>query len=338
MKRLILFTMGIILVGAIGGNSFEFAEKQFGPLEPGNVRCDHNYNIVPYSDLIFEDTPKGDSCLIRYATESKVVDLEGGGVKSTGTSVTVSSEYFKDPKLLKRKRVNYKNFKYVREGITISRKSGKRHESAIWISEKYYIEILEMGDPLVEADYIFNYYLEKYPPTYTVTASDLDPRRINEYELERHMEIIEKGEKYRHLLRSKQDKFVGTMAQCHEEAWVRCASGLCEDAYIDPNETPAPGRRKHIGCPIAMNFDSSERKELWKGLEQRALASDRLDFNIDTWTCSFIGLHWYHRDVLVKLGFTKPELLLMYKVGVPKGFLPEDTELLFFIAEPLPEP
>jgi len=112
MKRLILLAMGTILFGAIGGNSFEFSEKSFGPLEAGKVGCESPDMIKPYSDLIFEERPRGDKCFIRYSTERKIVRRPDGGGRLTGTRVRVSARKYKDQKLLLRNWANPETFKY----------------------------------------------------------------------------------------------------------------------------------------------------------------------------------------------------------------------------------
>ena len=324
MNKLLSLTLGIVLLGALGINSFEFAERPFGSLKPRNVGCESKGMVSPYSDLIYLEMPRGDNCWLRYETKKEIIRLPDGGGKLTGTSVTVSAQKYDNPELLKKSLINPSSStprEYAIEGKSLLSAAGG--DIVDWISGNYKIRVMKSGESMEEADEIVEYYLDKYPPTYSITSSDLDQKNINEYELERHMQVINNAESYRNILRTKSDKYAGTMAQCKEEATIRSAAGLCEEAFIAPEKTPAPGRRKTIGCPIAMTFDSSERRKLWKDLERRALKSERLDFNVDTWECSYVGPQWYYYHVGKELGFTNLEFRLMYKLGVPEQFLPQ---------------
>ena len=341
MKKLFLFVAAFVLVAAVFGNSFEFAERSFGELKPSSVDCETADPVNPYSDLVYEATPMGHKCWIVYRKKGELINLPDGSIKSTSSSVNVLAEKYEDMEILKRKWLNPKNVNdnRIKTGSIRGRFNDNNNRFTNWVSGNYYIRIIHSGEA-PEIEDVYNYYLDHYPSTFSITESDLDPRRINEYDLERRMEIINNGEKYRHPLRIKQDRYVGIMSQCGYEGEVRAAAGLCRDALIEPDKEPPPGRKPSIGCPIAMTFDSSERKKLWEDLERRARESERLDFDPRSWECTHVGLQWYQRDVLVKLGFTKAELLLMYKTGVPEIFLPEASMdgLFLLLVEPASEP
>lgn len=327
MKKLFILSMTIICLSGANRNSFKFAERPFGSLTPAEVRCTED-EIMPYHDIVYKKLPKGHECIIHYTVEK----YSGPSGNKTYLKVFASEyEGSEQPKL---------HWIMTHTDAFASRLEGKNtyiiepaddYKLITWISGNFYIEIMRNGPYLPEVDEITKYYLDNYPPTFTVTAADLDNRKVNINELNRHMEIIWNGEKYRGPLRSKEDRYAGTMAQCHEEMMIRVASGLCEEALIDPENPRLGGRKKAVGCPIAMNFNDGQRKDAWKDLEKRALESETIDFTFNEWDCGYTGLQWYHGRVLVELKFTRKELLDMYDHGVPKQYLPEGAELIPFV-------
>jgi len=317
MKKALVFVIGLLLVGASGDNSFEFAQRAFGELKPSRIHCE-SPDTISYSDLIYELQLKGHSCWIRYVTERKFVDLPDGRTKLTGSNVSISAEKFKNTELLKRKWLNPENINEKSAGQIRGRFNHKNSGVTSWISGNYYISMMHSGE-YPEIEEVYNYYLDRYPSTFALTESDLDPRKINEYELQLHMQIIENGEKYRGLLKSKADKYIGTMAQCQEEATIRSAAGLCKEALIHPD---VPADQQMIDCPIALNFNSAERKEQWKDLEKAALESDKLDFDTDTWQCYYVGPHFITVPVACKLNFTEEDYLKVREQGDLPGNWP----------------
>jgi hypothetical protein len=336
MKRLLLLAIMLLSIAAINRNSFDFAEKPFGELKPSSLDCTEQNPESLYSDLNYMEKPSSHECWIRYRKKGKVIDLPDGRTKSTGSSVQVVAAEYKNSEILKQNWLTPININDSKVSIGLMEGSfnGEYSGNASWASGNFYILIIHSGD-LPEIEEVYNYYLSRYPATLTFSESDLDPRKINERELAKHMAIINNSEKYRSLLRTKQDKYVGIMAQCAFEGKIRVAAGLCDDAFIDPEVELPAGQKPDVGCPIAMNFNDLERKKQWKEFEERALASDRLDFDPRTNGCPFVGLQWYFNDVRKKLLLTKPEVLLMYELGVPKNLLP-DSETLRVLMPPSP--
>ena len=324
MKKFTLIVIGVILISGASGNPLEFADRPFGPLKVKSGP-DCTINRGNFDALLYELVVSANrTCSILYQTELKYESLGDGRGKVTGSTVRVKIEQFSNKVLLKKSLINpniAQARKNAKEGSNILKYSNGNIQE--WISGDFKVKITKSGNPIPEADNIIEYNLQEYPPTYTVNTADVNAAKINKNELELHMQVINNAESYRNILRTKSDKYAGTMAQCKEEATIRSAAGLCEEAFIAPEKTPAPGRRKSIGCPIAMTFDSSERKKLWKDLERRALKSERLDFNVDSWECSYVGPQWYYYQVGKELGFTNLEFRLMYKLGVPDQFLPQ---------------
>lgn len=321
MKKALVFVIVLLLVGATGDNSFEFAQRAFGELKPGKVGCDAPETVKPYSDLVYEAKPKGHKCWINYRKKGELIRQPDGSAISTSSSVTVTAEKYEDMEILKRKWLNPKNInnQKIKAGPVRGRFNGEKTGATSWVSSNYYILIIHSGDA-TEIEDVYNYYLERYPSTLSITESDIDPRKINKYELQRHMKIIWKAEEYRGLLKSKADKYIGTLAQCQEEATIRAAAGLCKEALIHPD---VPPDQQMIYCPIALNFNNTERKEQWKGLEEAALESDKLDFDTDTWQCNYVGTHFITVPVACKLNFTEKD----HKEAKEKGDIPEQFPL-----------
>jgi len=331
MKRIFAVLISSALLAIVADNSFVFYEKSFGKLKPSKVRCENvSNNDNAYSDLSINKAPSGKLCLIGYLNEGTFVRTSNGDLKSTMTIVTVSANKFDDPKRLKENWINIKTKRYgnIQAGTEmLGSKEGKLME---WISEPYYISVSVRGERLPEVDQIIDLYFEDYPPTYTVTESDLDYEHVNERELYRYLQIIQNAEKYRRFYRPKQDRYVGIMAQCHHEAVIRSAAGLCSDALIQNAQT-SQRNKAYIGCPISMNFDKSERDKLWEEFKQKALNAEDLDFDPRSRACTFIGLQWYFEDVVDRLLLTKPEILIMYKSDVPDQYLPPANELMILL-------
>jgi len=317
MKRLLLLIISVVILGAANGNSFEFQEESFGNLKPDKIKCEEKED-APYSDLVFRRLPKGKSCFLIYKTENNWIE-EGG------SEVVVSVNRLNNLEDARRYWI-HPDFDLPPVGmkVQIREDSDNFYWSYSWISSTYYIHITQKGPPVEGVQDIKDYYMDKYPPTYTVSATDLKKENINKYELHRHMQIIRKGEEYRGLLKSKADKYIGTMAQCQEEATIRAAAGLCKEAIIvtDQDLPPdLPPDRLLIDCPIALNFNSAERKEQWKDLEKAALESETLDLNPRAGQCRYVGPGFITMPVACKLNFTEEEYLKVREQGdIPEQF------------------